>query len=124
MLINQDKRKLMAVATLVAMPVCVFAANDVSTIVTKVQGSLTSVVSLVSMVAYVAGFCFFLASIMKFKQHKDNPTQVPVGTPVSMIVMGAALMFAGNFIQPLGQSIFGSAAEAGSSNTGLNSGLK
>jgi hypothetical protein len=61
---------------------------------------------------------------MKFKQHKDNPTQVPVGTPVSMIVMGASLMFAGNFITPLGQSIFGTGAKAGNSGESLlNSGL-
>lgn len=126
MLMNQKKRKLaIGVAILLLLPANVFAASTgIEGIVEKVTTSLTSVVQLVSMVAYVAGFMFILAAVMKFKQHKDNPTQVPVGTPVSMLVMGAVLMFAGNFIRPLGESIFGADAEAGASNTSLDSGLR
>lgn len=98
-------------------------SGGITGIVGNITGALSSIMELVSMVAYVAGFIFFLAAVFKFKQHKDNPTQVPVGTPLSMLVMSAALMFAGNFITPLGESIFGSAS-AGVQASGLRSGLQ
>jgi intracellular multiplication protein IcmD len=30
---------------------------------------------------------------MKFKQHKDNPTQTPIGTPIALVFIAAALLF-------------------------------
>ena len=40
---------------------------------------------------------WFCTAIFKFKQHKDNPTQVPVGTPVAMLAISAALVFLPGF---------------------------
>ena len=86
-------------------------------IATTVNAQLEQIAQLVAQVAFVAGMLFFVAAIFKFKQHKDNPTQVPVGTPLSMIVISAALMFMGNFIQPLGETLFG--AEGGEKAGGM-----
>src|SRR5690242_18133905 len=52
--------------------------------------------------AYLSGFSFMVFGIFKFKQHKDNPTQIPLGTPVSMLVIGTVLVFIPYFIEPAG----------------------
>jgi intracellular multiplication protein IcmD len=38
-----------------------------------------------------AGAAYSVASIEEFKRHKDNPTQIPVGTPKALEVTAAAL---------------------------------
>jgi intracellular multiplication protein IcmD len=57
-------------------------------------------------VAYIAGLGFVIAAIFKFKQHKDNPTQIPLGTPVALLVIGVVLIFLPMIIEPAGQTIF------------------
>jgi|AntRauTorckE5430_2_1112549.scaffolds.fasta_scaffold00008_34 intracellular multiplication protein IcmD len=107
---------------LVHISVSASGGGGIATIAATVKVQLSALADLISQIGFVAGFLFFMAAIFKFKQHKDNPTQVPVGTPVSMIVMSAALMFAGNFIDPLGSSIFEDGA-AGDGAAGVQSGI-
>ena len=55
--------------------------------------AFTNVTKLITAGSYLAGLGFSIGAIMKFKQHKDNPTQVPIGTPVALMFIGAALLF-------------------------------
>ena len=96
--------------------------KGIAGIANSVSSNLNAVAQLISQVAFVAGLGFFVSAVFKFKQHKDNPTQVPIGTPMSMLAISAALMFMGNFIMPLGQTLF-SSANPGSSATDLTKGL-
>ncbi len=57
--------------------------------------------------AFVMGIGLGVASIFKFKQHKDNPTQVPIGTPLVMLFLSAGLVFLPGFYHPLGETFFG-----------------
>src|SRR3989338_5208535 len=50
--------------------------------------------------AYLAGIGFTIAAIFKFKQHKDNPTQIPMSTPIALLVIGIVLIFLPNFLKP------------------------
>lgn len=47
---------------------------------------------------YIAGLGFSIAAILKFKQHKDNPTQIPIGTPPSLVFVSPALRFLPNML--------------------------
>ena len=102
---------------------CIFAEDakqvNVGTLALNVTESSGGLVQLIISLAYVAGIGFGVASIFKFKQHKDNPTQVPIGTPVSMLLISAALVFMPGIYQPLGQTIFGTSVSAtGGGSTG------
>ena len=44
---------------------------------------------------------------MKFKQHKDNPTQVPIGTPIALVSVEAALLFLPSILTVAGNTMFG-----------------
>ncbi len=57
--------------------------------------------------AFLAGLCFFVAALFKFKQHKDNPQQTTIGTPFALLAISVALVFLPGFIKPAGESLFG-----------------
>lgn len=78
-----------------------------------ITGSFTNLAKLVTALSYLAGMGFALAAIMKFKQHKDNPTQIPVGTPVALIFIAAALLFLPSILGITGDSIFKEAKTGG-----------
>lgn len=90
-----------------------FAADN-ATGVGALAGSITSsfegIGKLMIATAYVAGIGFAIAAIFKFKQHRDNPTQIPIGTPVALLAVGIVLIFLPGIIKPAGETIFGNNA--------------
>lgn len=82
--------------------------GDVSATVT---GSFANLAKLITAAAYVSGMGFALAAILKFKQHKDNP-QIPIGTPIALLFIAAALIFLPTIFGVAGSTIFGGSASA------------
>lgn len=41
----------------------------------------------------LSGVAYAFTAILKFKQHKDNPAQTPIGMPISLVFLAAALLF-------------------------------
>lgn len=62
---------------------------------------------------YVGGLGFMVGAIMKFKQHKDNPTQVTIGTPIALLLVGAALLFMPSIMGMAGETMFQGGTTAG-----------
>jgi hypothetical protein len=59
----------------------------------SITSSFTNLTKLITAQSYLAGLGFSVGAIMKFKQHKDNPTQIPIGTPAALTAVAAALLF-------------------------------
>jgi len=93
----------------------VFAAQGQSlkNIAENITDTFSDVGKLIVAIAYIAGFGFAIASIFKFKQHKDNPTQIPMGTPIAMLILGIVLIFMPTIINTAKETIFGSQATPG-----------
>ncbi|RMX05284.1 hypothetical protein [Legionella jordanis] len=84
----------------------------------SITGSFTSIAKLITAGSYLAGLGFSIGAIMKFKQHKDNPTQIPIGTPIALVFIAAALLFLPSILGVAGQTMFGeSGSVAGPSGT-------
>ena len=62
---------------------------------------MANVAKLITAGSYIAGMGFGVGSIVKFKAHKDNPTQIPVGTPIALLFVAAALLFMPSVSKPL-----------------------
>jgi intracellular multiplication protein IcmD len=62
--------------------------------------------------AYMAGMGFVMASMLKFKAHKDNPTQIPIGTPIALLFVGSALIFLPHVFSIAGETVFGDTSGA------------
>ena len=48
---------------------------------------------LITAAFYVGGVGLAAAAIVKFKAHKENPTQVSISQPLALLFLGAALIF-------------------------------
>lgn len=81
-------------------------AGGIASLADNLKGNFSALAQLITAGSYVAGFGFILASIFKFKSHKDNPTQIPVGTPIALLFIGAAMVFLPSLIGSAGKSVF------------------
>lgn len=59
---------------------------------------------------YIAGLAFAVGDVMKFKQHKDNPTQTTIGTPEGLLFVGAALLFLPSILSVEEHAVSGTSA--------------
>jgi intracellular multiplication protein IcmD len=73
----------------------------------SITESFTSLTKLITAGSYLAGLAFSIGAILKFKQHKDNPTQIPIGTPIAMVLIAAALLFLPTILGIAGATMFG-----------------
>lgn len=55
----------------------------------------------------VSSVGFFIATILKFKQYKDNPTQIPVSTPFAFLLVAVLSLTSYQIIKPVTKSTFG-----------------
>lgn len=74
----------------------------------SITDSFSNIGKMITGGSYLAGIAFSIGAIMKFKQHKDNPTQIPVGTPISLMFVAAALLFLPTLLGVTGYTMFGS----------------
>lgn len=90
-------------------------AQEISDLVKNIQTALlVPLLNIVVSVAYLSGAGFVVAAIFKFKAHKDNPTQITVGTPVMLLFVGIGLLFFPTLVENVMNSIGFSASGAGS----------
>ena len=85
------------------------ATLTIGSIASAITDSFANLASLITAVAYLAGLGFAVGAIMKFKAHKDNPTQVQIGQPIGLLVVAAALLFLPSILGITGQTMFGAA---------------
>ena len=106
---NRNLKLVISVGLLLGFSFLFAAAADtsLSTIANNVRKNLMAVANLIMGIAFLAGIAFFLTGLVKFKAHKDNPTQVPLSAPLVMIAISACLMFLPSLISVAGQTVFG-----------------
>ena len=62
--------------------------------------------------AYVGGILMFISAVFKFKQYKDNSTQIPIGTAFALFGISVILIFLPGLYSQTGMTIFGDGAES------------
>jgi intracellular multiplication protein IcmD len=96
-------------------------AQTLGGVASNVIASFAAIGKLITAGSYIAGLAFAVGAIMKFKQHKDNPTQIQIGQPIGLVVIAAALLFMPTVLETLGATMFGSAKTAGPGGTTIGS---
>lgn len=91
---------------------------NVGTVAENIEDSFTNLTKLITAGSYLAGLGFSIGAITKFKQHKDNPTQVPIGTPIALVFIAAALLFLPTILSVTGVTMFGSGGGSVAGPTG------
>tara|TARA_R110002110_G_scaffold404606_1_gene623038 strand:+ start:41722 stop:42153 length:432 start_codon:yes stop_codon:yes gene_type:complete len=94
------------------------ADGSLGDIAGTVTDSMTNVSKLITATSYVAGVGFAMMGMLKFKAHKDNPTQVPLSQPIVLLVIAAGLVFLPNLISTGGSTIWGDGEKGRADATG------
>ncbi|STX50637.1 IcmD (DotP) [Legionella busanensis] len=79
----------------------------IGSMASNIVKSFASLTRLITGGSYLAGIGFSIGAIMKFKQHKDNPTQITIGTPIALVLIAAALLFLPTILDVAGYTMFG-----------------
>ena len=116
---KNSKRFLLVALSALAMPL-VYASSSqtLGTLATNVADSFNQIGNMMIGLAYVAGIGFGISAIFKFKQHKDNPTQIPISTPFALLGVSVLLVFLPSLYAPAGSTVFGSSGGTGGGFTG------
>jgi intracellular multiplication protein IcmD len=89
------------------------AATDIGSMASSIISNFGALAQLITAGSYLAGLGFSVGAIMKFKQHKDNPTQIPIGTPIALVFIAAALLFLPSLLAMTGFTMFGTTPSIG-----------
>ena len=108
------KRILTSLVLSICSSVALAANESIGDVAETILGSLGSVEQMIVVLCYIAGLGFAGAGILKFKQHKDNPTQVPLGAPIAMVFIAAALIYLPQVIRTTGTTLFGGSQQTAS----------
>ena len=84
------------------------AYSDIGAMAQAFSGSSFNYGKLIIGLGYLSGVGFGIASIYKFKQYKDNPTQIPIGTPFALLLVSILMVTMPGLINVTTSSIFGS----------------
>jgi intracellular multiplication protein IcmD len=84
--------------------------QSIGDIAANITSTFESVAKLITASAYLTGAGMFFISIFQFRQHKENPTQVPLSKPMMFLALGCALLFFPTFVNMTEHTIFGDSA--------------
>ena len=97
--------------SLLLTPICM--ASTIGGLADSIVGSFENIGKMILGLSFIAGLGFGAAAMFKFKQHKDNPQQNPIGNPITMLLISAALVFLPGFYAPMGATMGLSENKAG-----------
>ena len=109
------RSKVIAVCILLGTVVSCFYASaafavsgvGIAVVAQNVLANFKPIAQLITAGAYIAGFGFGVGAVVKFKAHKDNPTQVPLSQPIALLFVAAALMFIPSVFSSVGKTLYG-----------------
>lgn len=119
------KRCKSGVAALVTVGFIIFAneasaaIGTIGTMATQITSSFASLTKLITAMSYLAGLGFAVGAIIKFKAHKDNAAQVPIGQPIGLLMVAAALLFLPSILSITGNTLFGTGTGTTAGPTGV-----
>jgi uncharacterized membrane protein len=106
--------KMLAVFAGLILSSSAFAASSgISEVAKQVQSQFNAIMAMVSAGAYVIGIAFIIGGILKLKAYKDNPQSTALGVPMTMLAVGALLVYLQGIVQALGGTLFSNATSVG-----------
>ena len=80
--------------------------SGIKAIFNNVYSDFGQIAELMGGVAYLAGLIFVFASMLKIKQHRDNPAQVSISTALIFLLAGVGLIFLPSTLQEGATTLF------------------
>ncbi len=83
---------------------------DLGSIATNVDSTIGSAAKIMQDIGLIAGIVMVLMGLMKFKQHSNNPQQIPASQALIPLLIGAALIMYPSLISTTAKMIMGKSA--------------
>ena len=83
---------LLLVGSTIALSATCVGNSGIASVACTVYNNLSGIAILLLGASYIAGMAFGVGAIVKFKAHKENPTQVPLSQGIVLLFVGAALI--------------------------------
>lgn len=116
---SKNSEKLMISILLISVSLSTYATKgDLGNLASTVYNNFYNLSKLITAGSYIAGLGFAIASIMKFKAHKDNPTQIQIGTPIALVMIASALLFLPSILDTTSLTLFGGTGGDVATSTG------
>lgn len=85
-------RYIFAFGTLCGLPTLCMAVS-LGDVANNLLGPTRGITELMYGVSYVAGAGMLVMALMQYKAHRDNPSQVRLGTPIAFLIFGLIFIF-------------------------------
>jgi intracellular multiplication protein IcmD len=95
------------------------SASDLSGIASNVNAATKGLISIVADISVLAGIGFVVAGFMKFRQHSQNPQQVPMGQAIIPLLVGIMLGILPTIITISQKTVTGTSTGAKVGGSGL-----
>lgn len=89
-------------------------ATSLGDVAQNVTATFDNLGKMITAISYIAGLGFAIGAVLKFKAHKDNPTQIPIGTPIALFFVAVALLFLPTALKVASGTLFGQGATTAS----------
>jgi len=110
---------LLLVSGLLCTSMAAWSLQNIGTISSIIYSNFNNVTKLLTSAGYVGGVMLMVIAIFQFKQHKENPTQVPLSKPMMLLAMGTALIFIPTITEIASATFFGSSGGSSAGTTGV-----
>jgi intracellular multiplication protein IcmD len=81
-------------------------SSGVEAMFNNVYSDYAQIAEMIGGMAYIAGLCFFVAAMLKMKQHRDNPQQASSTAWVVYLLAGVGLIFLPSALQEGATTLF------------------
>ena len=81
-------------------------SSGVEAMFNNVYSDYAQIAEMIGGMSYIAGLCFFVAALLKMKQHRDNPQQASSTAWVVYLLAGVGLIFLPSALQEGATTIF------------------
>ena len=92
--------------------------DTIGKVADNLTATMISFTKLISAGSYVAGISLALVALVKFKAHKDAPTQTALSMPLILLAVATGLIFLPSVINTIGASLFGGNGQQANSQGG------
>lgn len=96
-------------------------ASNLSDIASHIDNATKSLISIVADISVLAGIGFVVAAFMKFRQHSQNPQQVPMGQAIIPLIVGIMLGILPTIIKISQNTLTGTSSGVQIGGSGLKS---
>ena len=97
---------LLLVSTLLLAPAA-YANISLGDVSNNALGVASGLAHIIDAGMYVLGLGFAVGALLKYKHHRDNPSQIPLSTPCTLAAVAAALIFLPIITAATGDTLFG-----------------